>query len=122
MSKSLATAHPLIDRTARALDRVQGDAADLLVPRGKGALEVIVTRGLQKRSLLILDSLIKALEKRGHAVASGMLGLERSGEPLQLTTGKLCTRGLPGLSQGSPHALFPMTLAEIERAEPFRGA
>ncbi len=68
---TLENLHPLIARTARGLERAEPDRHCILRPRGKSVLAIEVTEAARNRSLRLLDSLVKALEERGHKVDAG---------------------------------------------------
>jgi len=68
---SLRDPHPLVARTARALDRARPDYNGIVSPVGDRVLAIDVSGEQRRRALHLLDSLIKAMEKRGHSVRAG---------------------------------------------------
>jgi hypothetical protein len=63
-------AHPLITKTKQYIDKTETkeEFEPIILPRGKGFLNLSVSRSQANRALLIMNGLIKALEKRGYEV------------------------------------------------------
>ena len=63
-------AHSLVIKTKQYLDKAQtGEFEPVVLPKGKGYLSLSVSQFQVNRALLIMDALIKALEKRGYEIA-----------------------------------------------------
>jgi hypothetical protein len=61
--------HRLVARTAAVLKKQKPGRDGIVFPYGDGALKIEVSEASRERALLIMDTLVKALEQRGHAVA-----------------------------------------------------
>jgi hypothetical protein len=74
----LTAPHPLVERTARALQRRKADERGLLYPSLKRSIDVHVSKASVDRALRILDALVKALESRGYAITCPLEGPRRT--------------------------------------------
>ena len=70
VAKHLRKPHPLVEATRTALQAGKPDDYGRLYSWRKGCLGVGIGQGSVNRVLLILDALVKALEKRGYRVTS----------------------------------------------------
>jgi hypothetical protein len=63
-------AHQLVIKTKQYIDKTEtkDEFGPVALPRGKGFPDLSVSRSQAERALLIMDALIKALEKRGYEV------------------------------------------------------
>lgn len=62
-------AHPLVIRTKQFLDNKESEGFEpIYIPEGKGYLSLSVSKSQATRALLIIDALLKALEKRGYEI------------------------------------------------------
>ncbi len=66
---SLDAPHSLIAMTQRSLIRAKVDARGLKQPRARGCLDIHVGRDSIDRAMLIMDTLVKALETRGFDIS-----------------------------------------------------
>ena len=62
---SLDSPHSLIAMTQRSLTGAKADARGLKQPRARGCLDIHVGQDSMDRAMLIMDTLVKALETRG---------------------------------------------------------
>lgn len=62
--EALDDLHPLVAQTKSSLEREEMDESGLLTSKGRGVLSVAVAPSSVTRALLIMNSLIKALESR----------------------------------------------------------
>lgn len=66
---TLHGSHHLVSQTSSNLSSAYTDTYNRLELRSKG-LDILVTKDSTRRALLIMDALLKALEKRGHQVTA----------------------------------------------------
>lgn len=66
---SLDSPHPLITMTQRSLIGAKVDARGLKQPRARGCLDIHVGQASIDRAMLIMDTLVKALETRGFDIS-----------------------------------------------------
>ena len=66
---SLDSPHDLIVMTQRSLIGAKADARGLKQPRARGCLDIHVGQGSIDRAMLIMDTLVKALETRGFDIS-----------------------------------------------------
>lgn len=66
---SLDSPHPLIAMTRRSLIGAKVDARGLKKPRARGCLDIHVGQDSIDRAMLIMDTLVKALETRGFNIS-----------------------------------------------------
>lgn len=85
----LVDAHPLVAQTRAALEAAEPSAEGLVTGRSSDSLDVAVSRQSLPRALLILDTLVKALELRGHPVR--VVGPRKA----RKTVAKVLDRALP---------------------------
>jgi hypothetical protein len=64
----LSSPHPLVRQSSEILSGLQANDVGLLNPPNKGCLDIVVSKDSLRRALRIMDTTIKALEKRGHSV------------------------------------------------------
>jgi hypothetical protein len=74
----LTDPHPLVERTAQALQRRKADERGLLHPSLKRSMDVHVSKASVNRALRILNALVKALESRGYAITFPLEGPRRT--------------------------------------------
>ncbi len=67
----LESPHPLIEKTERSLKSAKPESDGLVQSKAKGCLNVCVAPESVERAMRILDTLVKALEKRGIPVTVG---------------------------------------------------
>jgi len=67
--EALTKPHPLVAQADRILRASEPDAKGLLQAAGKRCLDIRVTPATLERALLIMDTLVKALGKRGCSVS-----------------------------------------------------
>ena len=60
--------HPLVSKTEKALLKAKTDEKGLLRLRGKGIVPVTIGPGSIKRTMLILDTMLKAMQEKGISV------------------------------------------------------
>lgn len=65
VSENLRKPHPLIKRSAEILASIQPDIRGIVIPRREHCLDIQVSKNSLRCALLIMDTLIKALEERG---------------------------------------------------------
>jgi len=66
---SLISPHPFVRKTEQSLKNAKPDIKGLVRPRAKKCLDLYVSPQNVSRSLLIMDTLLKAYESRGYKVA-----------------------------------------------------
>ena len=74
VSQKLSKPHPLIEITRDVLTNVAVDDYGVLRPMRPDYLDIRVTPGLVRRSLRIMDAILKAFEKRGYAIETYISG------------------------------------------------
>lgn len=78
VAEELTDPHPLVARTARALQRRKPDERGLRHPSLKRCLDVHVSTALVERALRILDALVRALEGRDYTITCPVEGPRRT--------------------------------------------
>lgn len=69
IAENFSNAHPLVIKTKQFLDNKESEEFEpIYIPEGKGYLSLSVSKSQARRSLLIIDALLKALEKRGYEI------------------------------------------------------
>ncbi len=71
VAESLRGAHALVSKANHELQAVETDDNRLIVLPDKATFSIHVSKASLRRALLVMDALIKALEKRGYEVESG---------------------------------------------------
>lgn len=65
----LRSPHPLVERTLKTLASVPADEKGIVRPRGWDCLDIAVGKDSIHRAMLLMDTLVKALEARGYPVS-----------------------------------------------------
>jgi hypothetical protein len=65
VAEDLRKPHPLVKRSAEILQSIQPDNKGIITPQREHCLDIQVSKKSLRRALLIMDTLIKALEERG---------------------------------------------------------
>ncbi len=60
--------HPLIAQTEKILSTCNPDHRGILATKDKSCLDIQVSKDCLKRALILMDTLIKSLENRGHGI------------------------------------------------------
>lgn len=68
VAEELRNPHPLVKQSADILKTMQPDATGLIIPGQENCLDIRVSKKSLRRALLIMDALVKSLEKRGYEV------------------------------------------------------
>ena len=71
VSDNLHGSHALVSQANHELQKADTDDKDLIVVPNGTALDIRVSKASLRRSLLIMDALLKALEQRGYQVSPG---------------------------------------------------
>jgi hypothetical protein len=71
VADSLRGSHDLVSLANRELQIATRDRDGLIGRSEKGTLNVVVSKSSLRRALIIMDALLKALERRGHQVEAG---------------------------------------------------
>jgi hypothetical protein len=64
-SECPATLHPVVSRTRKAMHKAKGDAEAFIRSSGAGLIEATISRPTIDRTIILLDTLFKALKERG---------------------------------------------------------
>ena len=90
VAESLRGSHPLVSQANQELQTAETGEHGMIVLPEKPVLDIHVSKGSLRRSLLIMDALLKGLEQRGYQVSAGpvvgLLGVKvgfEISEPLQ---------------------------------------
>jgi len=65
----LQSPHPLVEQTVKTLRSIAADDTGIVRSRAKASLDVAVGKGSIDRAMLLMDTLVKALEARGYPVS-----------------------------------------------------
>ncbi len=68
VAEELRNPHPLVKQSADILKTIQPDATGIIIPAKENCLDIRVSKKSLRRALLIMDALVKSLEKRGFEV------------------------------------------------------
>jgi hypothetical protein len=65
----LQSPHLLVEQTVKTLRGIAADETGLLRSRAKDCLDIAVSKGSLDRAMLLMDTMVKALEARGYSVS-----------------------------------------------------
>jgi hypothetical protein len=68
VAEELKNPHPLVKQSGDILKTIQPDATGIIIPAKENCLDIRVSKKSLRRALLIMDALVKSLEKRGFEV------------------------------------------------------
>lgn len=105
--------HPLVARTKKSLRNAKRNDRNLLEPRAKQCLNVQVGAESTDRAVRIMDSLLKALEARGYAVA--VKGDSQHTTTTVLVLGETLEFSLEEMVTRKEHVLTPAEQKKKER-------
>ena len=71
VAENLRAAHSLVSQARQEFEGAEKDEHGFLIPPRESPLHIRVSKASLRRALLIMDTLLKALDKRGHEVTSG---------------------------------------------------
>lgn len=71
VASTLRGAHSLVSRARDAFEKAEKDEIGFLQPAKENVLNLAVSKGTLRRSLLMVDALLKAFERHGYPVAAG---------------------------------------------------